>query len=338
MSYCEAVVASSSTRPIADVLYTGIGGLVSAHVLMWCPVSMTHGLRFTHVNPTNADSWPTTEYLSRTDVYILNLQVPEEKLLAYTRDIARVFVCPTTETLYEYVAHPTMRHIIPPIIKSVDRINLWLKMTKEDMWLREILHNLVLISQKEGIWPTLHSLSILMIVTPEAKRNQMGKELYDQKVIHVSRLMAGCKDDVVCLDAAMVKAWNVPESWEGRKGVLLDTTGIHNFDTTMAAEIAFEKYKGVDFFVNYHRVEWGAISKPGYARLAGRKMRYHARIHPESDMNLLECSRFQGHLHTAGAEGPVAENFFRVERSHRIVADAVAPIRPHPRHTEKKKG
>lgn len=333
----------SSAPRILSLVFHGncIDGWFSAYILQGT-YTATHTINYYPISPNMSHTWPTTEKITGTDVILADVSVPEGVLVEWEAVAASVFCIDhhaTTAPQWK-CAHRagrcvhdteacaallTWRHVfgadchVPEWIHQVDRIDRWHNVTRMDRVLREHLHTIAQLPVRGNVAEAIRLTNeyIVAHVTVPVYPQYLGaiiakgETALSAKEDEIRAVLRGGTGKVVTIMPAMCEMWKLdPDAWVGKRGFIIDTTGIP-IDSTEAGHIAMDDY-GVEFFINYRLKTY---TNP--RGVTTKTYIYSARS--KDSVNLTEGGTiFSGHPCSAGAslriekEGAVAPFVFDV--------------------------
>jgi hypothetical protein len=194
--------------------------------------------------------------------------------------------------------------------------------TEEDKHLREVFHPLAKLAVSHSpamafyeLNKVLHQLALPDTAAPLYAR---GKGLYEEKMAALDASLEECHHHLVVIDPEYSDAWSLPSTWLGHGMYVIDTTDHKNFDTTAGSQRVFDKFPGVNVFLNYRLITWHS----------GSKYAFHARARDGSPINLTDCPHLNGHPCAAGGQrivdGSVMPFVLDQEEEEDEVLDAAA--------------
>jgi hypothetical protein len=186
---------------------------------------------------------------------------------------------------------------IPEWLKSIDRVDRWTGVTLEDQYLREVLHPIARLGVSHSPATAFAALGRVIhdLTTTPAAVYAEGKLLYDIKMAGLDKALDESHHMVVEVDFEYADAWDLPAKWLGYNMFVIDTSEHKDFDTTASSQRIFDKFAGIDIFINYRLITWHS----------GSKYAFHARGRDGSMIDLTDCKFFQGHRYAAGGQRPV---------------------------------
>jgi hypothetical protein len=270
---------SSAPRTLSLIFHGNcIDGWFSACILR-APYVATHHINYYPISPNLSHTWPTLDRLAGTDILMTDVTVPEKILQSWEGIASSVFCIDHHATsapqlkcahrehncIHDTEACATLlswryvfgqASVVPEWVYQIDRIDRWYNVTREDRAIREHLH---MIAQL----PVHGDISNAIRLTTEyifahVAYPVMPQHLDELKAAGETALVA--KEDairgiirnggkVITIMPAMAETWHLDASWIGKRGFIIDTTGVV-LDSTEAGHIAMNDY-GVEFFINY---------------------------------------------------------------------------------------
>lgn len=269
------------------------------------------------IAPSQPNTWPSAETMEGTDVWLLDVSVPEhfreEWLEAGARSVSCIDhhataieqwpadMCPIhTECC---AALQTHQHFypdtpVPEWLHSIDRIDRWVDVSYEDRCLREFLY---VIARK----PVQHLMGEAFQYTdrfiycmtnhPETYEWYLseGKKILTAKDVSLKKILKE-KGTFLTIDDELQIKWDLPQSWNGIRAFIMDNSDVA-LDTTEASHLIFTEHTDVRVFINYRK-------KLFYTKGAQRVMKsmtvYSAR---SNGIDLTVGTVLRGHPSSAGA-------------------------------------
>ena len=269
------------------------------------------------IAPSQPNTWPSAETMEGTDVWLLDVSVPEhfreEWLEAGARSVSCIDhhataieqwpadMCPIhTECC---AALQTHQHFypdtpVPEWLHSIDRIDRWVDVSYEDRCLREFLY---VIARK----PVQHLMGEAFQYTdrfiycmtnhPETYEWYLseGKKILTAKDVSLKKILKE-KGTFLTIDDELQIKWDLPQSWNGIRAFIMDNSDVA-LDTTEASHLIFTENTDVRVFINYRK-------KLFYTKGAQRVMKsmtvYSAR---SNGIDLTVGTVLRGHPSSAGA-------------------------------------
>ena len=317
---------SSAPRPRRAIIFHGncCDGIAAAHLL--AEQSSGDSLYFP-VSPSESRTWPDPKTLIGYEIVFADVCFPREDMLAYGK-----IASDNWKTLTVYDHHPLAAliaaaespfnpasvistahcatHLIwsaqhpstapPKWVQMVDDTDNWRNITPEHRALREVIHPIAKMAVERNPQVALLEFANLVnnrLATEEGWTSVIaeGQALLDAKIANQERMLAKCPTLKVGIRES---PWPLPHSWAGDVYVVNSSRefiGSSQFDTTLQAEILFERHPELNVFVNYHIVQW---IKAGVQH---RKFVYHARAR-DGTCNLTQCPVLKGHPSAAGGQ------------------------------------
>jgi len=329
------------------ILYHGncIDGWFSAY-FAYCAL-MEHGkIQMFPIAPSQANTWPSSELMADTDVWLLDVSVPAVNRKEWMKDGVRSIqcidhhatsigqwckakcdgpcVCENNPICTDCCAAlQTWRHFypdqeVPEWLHSIDRVDRWVNVTYEDRCLREFLHDIARLpvqrKLKKALDETYNFIYWMQHHPEESMKGYCGIGEVQLKKKDAELLSVIEKGRSVVIDAGHLAEWRLPETWLGLTVFLMDTTDII-LDTTEAAHLVFTS-RDATVFINYR-------NKTFYTKPRGGIMKsmlvYSAR---SRGFNVTDGTIFEGHPTAAGASlvRGVATHFPFVSGVHSVAA------------------
>lgn len=269
------------------------------------------------IAPSQPNTWPSAETMEGTDVWLLDVSVPEhfreEWLEAGARSVScidhhataieqwPVHACPIhTECC---AALQTHQHFypdtpIPEWLHSIDRIDRWVDVSYEDRCLREFLY---VIARKPvqrlmgEAFQYTDRFIYCMTNHPETYEWYLseGKKILTAKDMSLKKILKE-KGTFLTIDDELQIKWDLPQSWNGIRAFIMDNSDVA-LDTTEASHLIFTENTDVRVFINYRK-------KLFYTKGAQRVMKsmtvYSAR---SNGLDLTVGTVLRGHPSSAGA-------------------------------------
>jgi hypothetical protein len=267
------------------------------------------------VSPSDKRTWPMGQSVIGAELVLLDVTPPAD-LMAFYRS-----ACPSI-TIIDH--HPAAAEVaggccavlssdrcaawltheylfpgvpIPDWLQSVDRVDRWTGVTEADQQLREVLHPIAKLAVSHGF---LHAFAGITRVIQELTRTAEsaaaiyaeGKYLLDKKQASLDQVLEESHHLIIEVDAEYSSAWNLPAEWLGYNMFVIETSGMIDFDTTASSQRVFDKYAGIDIFLNYRLITWHS----------GSKYAFHARARDGSAIDLTRCPHLKGHPSAAGGQ------------------------------------
>jgi hypothetical protein len=269
------------------------------------------------IAPSQPNTWPSAETMEGTDVWLLDVSVPEhfreEWLEAGARSVScidhhataieqwPVHACPIhTECC---AALQTHQHFypdtpIPEWLHSIDRIDRWVNVTYEDRCLREFLYVIArkpVQRQMVTAFQETDQFIHCMMNYPKTYDWYLseGQKILTEKDASLKKILKEKGTFLTITDELQAK-WNLPETWNGIRTFIMDNSDVA-IDTTEASHLIFTENTDVHVFINYRK-------KLFYTKGAQRVMKsmtvYSAR---SNALDLTVGTVLRGHPSSAGA-------------------------------------
>jgi oligoribonuclease NrnB/cAMP/cGMP phosphodiesterase (DHH superfamily) len=299
---------------ILNIIYHGncIDGWFSAYVIYDALKDKYEDVQFIAISPNQQRTWPSMEIVLNTDVILTDVSVNAETLSDW-ESVAKSVFCidhhettkttlgelPKEKAIHDMDACATLiawRHYhpeepVPEWIMQINRIDMWQDITDDDRAIREILNPIA--HECENHFQKTEQF-IANFDNPDYHRTILreGHEELARKDEGLQILLK--KGRIITIHESDCERWGLPsDSWEGKRGFIMDTTGIV-LDSTEAGYLALRDHPEADFFCNFRTKNF--LSK-------GRKQEtayvYSARARPGID--LTAGGVFAGHKTSAGA-------------------------------------
>jgi len=291
-----------------------VDGLLAAHAYRaW---ALKHGIltRFYPIAPSEERTWkPALEALPPGAILVfLDVTIPEIPVLqAAGHPVLVIDHHPPVGALpfgsvfstEKCAALLTFEHLfpgvpVPPLFLSVDRVDRWDEPTQDDLAFREMLHPIARLGVQGGMDKAFEQLDMCMILLayPSSALQVVAKghELLAAKMAELDASLVACGGHEITLTKTETDRWALPKEWIGQIAYLVDTTGNHAFDTSLASERIFQTTTAT-FFVNYRRISWS------YRGKEHSKYKYHGRSR-KGGLDLTTSLVLKGHPQAAGGE------------------------------------
>jgi len=307
------------------ILYHGncIDGWFSAY-FAYCALLEKGRIQMFPIAPSQPNTWPSSEMMEGTDVWLLDVSVPahvrEEWMADGVRSVQCIDhhataieqwpadacpICTDCCAALQCWTHFYPGVAVPEWLHSIDRVDRWVNVTYQDRCLREFLHDIARLPVQRKLQQALeetYNFIYWMQHHPEESMKgycELGLTQLKQKDTELMSIIES-KGRIVLVEAYHVAAWKVPQTWRGLKVFLMDTTDVV-LDTTEAAHLVFTQNDDVAVFINYR-------NKTFYTKPRGGIMKsmlvYSARSNTHgvrNVLNLTEGTVFRGHPTSAGA-------------------------------------
>lgn len=262
------------------------------------------------VNPKDEKSWPTEEQLSGNWISCQAVTPPQTIIHLFTKsDMVYINDPLHSQQLNNNINSKNMIYIGQgPIalsyykgqMYSVDfismilRIEFWNSPSREDLAVREILHDIACLPQKynatfaaikqteeflENYYSSLESRHSII---------EIGLEKLSQKEKIIENIMS--KGYIYTLDKTNIKTWNLPESWLGYNVFILNNTA-YTIDTSATANHVFNTNQNISIFINY---------KTSQDVMGLTMYQFYARSRNNSNIDLTSNNLFKGLPNAAG--------------------------------------
>lgn len=280
------------------------------------------------ISPNAKHTWPADDALRGKHVYFIDVSVPKEMQDTWIINGALSMSCIdhhiTTMDHWTHAPHQAIIDTsrcatyltwlltypgqpIPEWVLSIDRIDRWDTPTLEDRCLREILsiisHLPVQGRIDDAFSMTQNFFTIYNDPTQRVALLNDGLIILQKKEADLLVILQE-KGRVVCISDEEVQKWKLPDTWNGVKVFLMDTTGI-SIDTTEASHIVFQKSFDVNVFINYRSKKMKPKHGKNGGRETGTMYTYSAR---SQGFNLIADGIFQGHPTSAGSSKMKSKN------------------------------
>lgn len=268
------------------------------------------------ISPNLPWTWPKTESLRGHNVVITDVMVTQQILSEWRSVAASLFCVDHHESSRATVAHhadccvhdtsccattlmwkavcPTRP--IPDWVEEIDRIDLWRNVTDDDRAIREVLHQIALLPVNRDTYRGYYEATAYILMREADPVNkaifiQQGSAMLREKEDGLKGILT--RGSITEITPELVVQWNLSAEWEGKKGFLIDTTGV-TLDSTEAAHLALREHPEADFFVNYRLKTY--VNRQG---ITEKTYIYSARS--REGFNLTKGSILAGHPCAAGA-------------------------------------
>jgi len=299
------------------ILFHGncIDGWFSAY-LAFCKLQANGAVQLFPIAPSQPNTWPASETMEGTDVWLLDVSVPEYAREEWFAAGARTIQCidhhATALTQWPEgtiqtdccAAMQTWRHFygeleMPAWLHSIDRVDRWVDVTYEDRCLREFLHDLARLPVQKRIQDALIQTDAFvhhMEEHPEEIKQyeEKGEVALTKKDAYLTELLE-TKGHTIIVEERHLLLWKLPETWLGLHLFLMNTTDII-LDTTEASYLAFSHYPLVDVFINYRNNTF--YEKKGRSKRMKTRTVYSAR---SKSVDVTQGTILGGHPRSAGA-------------------------------------
>ena len=269
------------------------------------------------IAPSQPNTWPSAEMMEGTDVWLLDVSVPEhfreEWLEAGARSVSCIDhhataieqwpadMCPIhTECC---AALQTHQHFypdtpVPEWLHSIDRIDRWVDVSYEDRCLREFLYVIArkpVQRQMAAAFQETDQFIHCMTNYPKTYDWYLseGQKILIAKDASLKKILTE-KGTFLTIDDELQVKWDLPQSWNGIRAFIMDNSDVA-LDTTEASHLIFTEHTDVRVFINYRK-------KLFYTKGAQRVMKsmtvYSAR---SNGIDLTVGTVLRGHPSSAGA-------------------------------------
>ena len=269
------------------------------------------------IAPSQPNTWPSSEMMEGTDVWLLDVSVPqhfrEEWLEAGARSVSCIdhhataieqwpsHACPIhTECC---AALQTHQHFypdtpIPEWLHSIDRIDRWVDVSYEDRCLREFLYIIArkpVQRQMPMAFQETDQFIYCMTNHPETYEWYLseGKRILTEKDTSLKRILQE-KGTFLTIDDELQVKWDLPHSWNGLRVFIMDNSDVA-LDTTEASHLIFTENKDVRVFINYRKK---LFYTKGPSKVMKSMTVYSAR---SNGLDLTVGTVLRGHPSSAGA-------------------------------------
>ena len=275
----QATKMNSAPRTLSLIFHGNcIDGWFSACILR-APYVATHNINYYPISPNLSHTWPSAAVLAGTDILMTDVTVPETVLAAWEGIATSVrcidhhatsapqLKCAHREhnCIHDTEACATLlawRHVFgtsadaPDWVHQIDRIDRWHNVTREDRAIREHLHMIAQLPVHGDIANALRlsteyiTACFLYPLAPHYldELKAAGETALTAKEDAIRAILRN-GGKVITIMPAMAEVWNLEPSWVGKRGFIIDTTGVV-LDSTEAGHIAMNDY-GAEFFINY---------------------------------------------------------------------------------------
>lgn len=284
--------------------------------LISTPAAASMPVYYYPISPNLPWTWPKAEALRGHHVVITDVMVTQQ-ILSEWRSVAATLFCVDhhessrhiTDAHKDCCIHDTSccatslmwkalrpAESVPEWIEEINRIDLWRDVTDDDRAIREILHQIALLPvNRDAPRAFKEAFEYIMarVTNPASKAFyvQQGSLLLKEKEEGLKGVLK--RGSVVEVTPELVVTWNLSADWEGKKGFLIDTTGV-TLDSTEAAHLALKEHPEAEFFVNYRL-------KTYINRLQITEKTYIYSARSREGFNLTKGSILAGHPCAAGA-------------------------------------
>lgn len=269
------------------------------------------------IAPSQPNTWPSSETMEGTDVWLLDVSVPEHVREEWFEAGARAVHCidhhataieqwPTASCPIHTeccAALQTHQHFypdtpIPEWLHSIDRIDRWVDVSYEDRCLREFLYVIArkpVQRQMTVAFQETDQFVYCMTNHPETYEWYLseGKRILTEKDLSLKQILKE-KGTFLTIDDELQIKWDLPPSWNGLRVFIMDNSDVA-LDTTEASHLIFTEHTDVRVFINYRK-------KLFYTKGAQRVMKsmtvYSAR---SNGLDLTVGTVLRGHPSSAGA-------------------------------------
>ena len=270
------------------------------------------------IAPSQPNTWPSAETMEGTDVWLLDVSVPEsarkEWLEAGSRSVSCIdhhataieqwpsHACPIhTECC---AALQTHQHFypdtpIPEWLHSIDRIDRWENVTYEDRCLREFLYVIARKPvQRQMAMAFQETDQFIHCMTNYPKTYDWylseGKKILTAKDVSLAKILKEKGTFLTITDELQAK-WKLPQSWNGIRAFIMDNSDVA-IDTTEASHLIFTTTWDVSVFINYRKKLF--YTNGGAQRVMKSMTVYSAR---SNSLDLTVGTVLRGHPSAAGA-------------------------------------
>ena len=296
---------------VISILYHGncIDGFSSAYIA-WTVLQTKGPVQMFPISPNQERTWPTSQELSGTEIYLLDISVPQSHRDKWLADGAKSILCIDhhassiehwphdqcpihTETC---AALQTHHHFYPEVpvpgwLLAINRIDLWKDVTEDDRSIREILsiiaHKPVRGNVEEAIAMMTKFIHDMNDWNTVCGYLQHGKQILAQKDAELMQVLQ--KGKMVFVTPDHVKQWKLTEEWCDRYIFILDNSNV-SIDTTEAAHLMFQHHQNVEVFINYRKKTYHGKPLPQYIFSARSKT-----------IDITKGTLLKGHPLSAGA-------------------------------------
>ena len=310
----------STSRFQTTILFHGncIDGWFAAY-FAYCNLQETNVQMFP-ISPSQPNTWPSSDKMKGTDIWLLDVSVPEsarkEWMAAGARSIECIDHHATAVDQWPVDCCPihtdccaalqTYRYFypesdVPAWLHSIDRVDRWVDVTYEDRCLREFLHDIARLPVQQQISEAIEMTNQFLYNMDNHPETYLWYINQGERQLHVkdAQLMRiiESKGHTILIDEDRMTHWQLPATWLGRNIFLMDTTDVI-LDTTEASHLVFSKMPEIAVFINYRNKTFYTAKKNGVMK---SMVVYSARSSVPHDLNLTEGTIFRGHPTSAGA-------------------------------------
>ena len=227
------------------------------------------------IAPSQPNTWPSAETMEGTDVWLLDVSVPEhfreEWLEAGARSVSCIDhhataieqwpadMCPIhTECC---AALQTHQHFypdtpVPEWLHSIDRIDRWVDVSYEDRCLREFLYVIArkpVQRQMAAAFQETDQFIHCMTNYPKTYDWYLseGQKILIAKDASLKKILTE-KGTFLTIDDELQVKWDLPQSWNGIRAFIMDNSDVA-LDTTEASHLIFTENTDVRVFINYRK-------------------------------------------------------------------------------------
>lgn len=269
------------------------------------------------IAPSQPNTWPSSEMMEGTDVWLLDVSVPqhfrEEWLEAGARSVSCIDHHATA--IEQWPAHACPIHTeccaalqthqyfypdtpIPEWLHSIDRIDRWVDVSYEDRCLREFLYIIArkpVQRQMPAAFQETDQFIYCMTNHPETYEWYLseGKRILTEKDASLKRILQE-KGTFLTIDDELQVKWDLPQSWNGIRAFIMDNSDVA-LDTTEASHLIFTENKDVRVFINYRKK---LFYTKGPSKVMKSMTVYSAR---SNGLDLTVGTVLRGHPSSAGA-------------------------------------
>ena len=295
----------------STILYHGncIDGWFSAYIAQ-SALGPKGPVQMFAISPNQPATWPTSQELSGTHIYLVDISVPSEYRDKWLNAGALSIECidhhATSIEHWPADANPidvTMcaalqvwhffypGTLVPGWLLAVDRIDRWTDVTDQDRCLREIMsiiaHKPLKGKLEEALADTLKFIEDMNDMNMTMMYLQQGYMILAQKDAALLQILG--TGHMVDITSDVQLGWNLPATWIGRKLFTLDNSRT-SIDTTEAAHLVFMHHPEISIFVNYRKQPARGKGKP--------RVIYSARAR---ELDITAGTFLRGHPSAAGA-------------------------------------
>jgi hypothetical protein len=269
------------------------------------------------IAPSQPNTWPSAETMEGTDVWLLDVSVPEHFREEWLEAGARSVSCIDhhATAIEQWPAHAcpihtdccaalqTHQHFypdtpIPEWLHSIDRIDRWVDVTYEDRCLREFLYVIArkpVQRQMPSAFQETDQFIHCMTNYPKTYDWYLseGQKILTAKDASLKKILKE-KGTFLTIDDELQVKWDLPQSWNGIRSFIMDNSDVA-LDTTEASHLIFTENTDVRVFINYRKK---LFYTKGPSKVMKSMTVYSAR---SNGIDLTVGTVLRGHPSSAGA-------------------------------------